>query len=89
MNPLRELHKRCSRHREYLEQHKDELIGCFYCLRQFRLNDFPAAQLEWIQDRPEGVVIGHSLRCPFCSIDSVVYGNDALEKLEELKKFYF
>lgn len=89
MSILQEYHKRCTQHRKYLEEHPNELLGCFYCCRQFRLRDFPKDQLEWIQERPNGKVIGHSLRCPLCSIDSVVYGDDALSKLQEMKAYYF
>ena len=68
-------------HRRALE--KDELCGCFYCLRIFS----PKEIKQWVNDT------GGTAICPYCGIDSVIGKSSGypitLEFLKKMQKHWF
>jgi hypothetical protein len=54
-------HKHCINNKSLLK--KDDLCGCFYCLKIFNPNEIT----EWINDKSE-----ITATCPHCGIDSVI-----------------
>lgn len=78
---VKKAHSFCARHRSELE--KDNICGCFYCLRIYS----PKEIAKWL---PEGS--GTAL-CPYCGIDSVIGESSGHpitdEFLEAMKKYWF
>ena len=74
-------HKYSSNHK--LELIKDDICGCFYCLKIFNPNEIS----EWVEDK-NGTAI-----CPYCGIDSVIgkYSGFPIEEkfLKEMEKHWF
>lgn len=75
-----EAHKYSSHHKDELL--KDDLCGCFYCLKIFH----PREIKTWLED--EGTAV-----YPYCEIDSVIgkYAGYELneENLRKMKKYWF
>jgi hypothetical protein len=75
-------HKYCINNESLLK--KDDLCGCFYCLKIFNPNEIT----EWINDKSEKTAM-----CPHCGIDSVIGKSSGFpiteEFLEAMKKHWF
>ncbi len=80
-NRIIEAHKYSSDHKKELE--KDNLCGCFYCLKIFN----PKEIFFWIKDK-EGTAL-----CPYCGIDSVIGAYSGFpittEFLSEMQEYWF
>lgn len=81
-NDLKRFYQRSLRHRDALDTNQEMPLGCFYCLHQFTLKQYSSEKLQWLDE-------GQTLRCPNCDIDSVVYGEDAVNALKDLRNYYF
>ena len=75
-----ELQKRSIFHYEAIMKATE--VGCYCCLARFRLRDFRYMDLTWTDD-------GETLLCPYCEVDAVIYGEDALMCLREIKDIAF
>lgn len=86
---LREWHNRCYCNRNYIEEHPEEVLGCYSCCKQYRFCDIPTDKIAWC-DEMKGTnhVVDRSLLCPHCGIDSVGYGSDVLPFLKEMQMFF-
>ena len=74
-------HKFSSNHKEELS--KDEICGCFYCLKIFN----PKEIKDWIGDY-KGTAM-----CPYCGVDSIIGAHSGFpitaEFLSEMRKYWF
>jgi len=77
-------HKYSSYNRVSLK--KDDLCGCFYCLKIFNPNEIT----EWTDEDEES---GETALCPYCEIDSVIGKSSGYPITEEflraMKKHWF
>ncbi|GBU23779.1 hypothetical protein R83H12_00397 [Fibrobacteria bacterium R8-3-H12] len=75
-------HKYSSNHKASLK--KDDLCGCFYCLKIFKPNEIT----EWTDEESGGTAL-----CPYCEIDSVIGKKSGYPITEEflraMKKHWF
>jgi len=75
-------HEHCTSNESALK--KDDLCGCFYCLKIFDQNEI----LEWIDDES-----GKTAMCPYCGIDSIIGKKSGFpiteEFLESMKSHWF
>jgi len=58
---------------------KDDLCGCFYCLKIFSPNEIT----EWTDWTDEDEESGEMALCPYCDIDSVIGKNSGYPITEE------
>jgi len=68
---------------------KDNLCGCFYCLKIFNPNEIT----EWTDWTDEDEESGETALCPYCDIDSVIGKSSGYPITEEflgaMKKHWF
>ena len=80
-NRIIEAQKYSSNHKKELK--KDNLCGCFYCLKMFN----PIEIKQWIKDKSETAI------CPYCGIDSIIGESSGYpitkEFLEKKKNYWF